>query len=106
MTFDPLGSEQGTTRVLASKRPCLCVKRHSPMANHNVLHHIWPLGMGGPDTKSNLIPLCPTTHSEVHFILASFVKANKELPRRTGQGEYAYKLAVQGWWKSRRDAST
>ena len=32
------------------------------------LHHIVPLGIGGTNHKSNLIPLCSKCHMKVHSI--------------------------------------
>lgn len=29
-------------------------------------HHVWPLGMGGPDVPANIIPVCPNGHRDIH----------------------------------------
>lgn len=31
------------------------------------VHHIWPLGHGGPDEKSNMIIVCPNHHAEFEY---------------------------------------
>lgn len=90
-------SEEGAAKASFASRPCVCVKNHSPKVNRTALHHIWPMGMGGPDHKTNIVPLCPTTHSEVHLILEAFARADAVVPRKRVWGEYAYALAVRGW---------
>lgn len=45
---------------------CRCVGKHIPKPMELHKHHIWPLGEGGPNTKENLLLLCPSTHSNVH----------------------------------------
>lgn len=47
-------------------RVCLCVAEHRPAPLELHLHHIWPLGLGGPDTPENVVALCPTTHANTH----------------------------------------
>lgn len=32
-------------------------------------HHRWPLYLGGPDTRANIVPLCANGHSAVHEYL-------------------------------------
>lgn len=76
--------------------PCLCVKNHVPKVNHTVRHHVIPLAWGGPDDESNLIDLCPTTHSEIHRMLDRFVRANKPV-WQAGYSLYAYRLAKRAW---------
>lgn len=41
--------------------------RPRPLALHR--HHIWPLGMHGPDEPWNTLSLCPTAHVNVHLLL-------------------------------------
>lgn len=52
--------------VDGTKATCHCVGKHIPKAMELHKHHVWPLGEGGPDTRENLVILCPTTHSNVH----------------------------------------
>jgi HNH endonuclease len=44
------------------------------------IHHIVPQGapFGGPDTDANKVPLCPSQHSNVHFLIRVYLKARKE----------------------------
>lgn len=45
---------------------CQCVGKHIPKPMELHKHHVWPISEGGPDTRSNLVLLCPTTHQNVH----------------------------------------
>lgn len=40
------------------------------------VHHVWPLGNGGPDRAANRIPLCSNAHSAVHDYLTRLLKAH------------------------------
>ena len=59
---------------------CKCVGKHIPRAMELHKHHIWPLGEGGPDTKANLLLLCPTTHSNVHMLWRLYEDYNGRPP--------------------------
>lgn len=78
---------------------CLCVADHNPNVVTFHRHHIWPLGMGGPDEPSNTVLVCPTTHYAVHHLLREWVAAGRqpawEIRRRFGT--YARELAEEGW---------
>jgi hypothetical protein len=59
---------------------CKCVGKHIPRAMELHRHHVWPLGEGGPDTKANLLILCPTTHSNVHMLWRLYEKYDGRPP--------------------------
>lgn len=64
-----MDQDQGQTRLSALDNPhlsCKCVGKHIPKPMELHKHHVWPLGEGGPDTRENLLILCPTTHANVH----------------------------------------
>lgn len=42
---------------------------HAPQVWDVEVHHVWPLGMGGPDVPANTVPVCPTGHTNVHALL-------------------------------------
>jgi hypothetical protein len=44
------------------------------------VHHVWPLGMGGPDTPGNKISLCADGHGEVHGFLDLLVRGRGSVP--------------------------
>lgn len=48
---------------------CQCVASHSPACRATHAHHVWPLGMGGPDTPDNIVTVCPNTHASTHQLL-------------------------------------
>lgn len=60
----------------APKAECKCVGKHIPKPMELHKHHIWPMGEGGPDTKANLLLLCPTTHVNVHRLWRLYEKNN------------------------------
>lgn len=37
-------------------------------------HHVWPLGMGGPDIDGNKITVCANAHYSIHAFLDLLVK--------------------------------
>ncbi len=71
--------------------------RPTPVVCHR--HHVWPLGMGGPDILDNIVVICPTGHANVHVLL-------DDMKRNGGQTAYAFRrkfaatevrLAELGW---------
>jgi hypothetical protein len=38
------------------------------------MHHIWPLGYHGPDTKANKIKICPNAHSDIHHLMEAMLR--------------------------------
>ena len=44
------------------------------------VHHIWPLGQGGPNTADNRTHICPSGHVRVHELLTQLLAAHGELP--------------------------
>lgn len=36
-------------------------------------HHVWPLGMGGPDILANRVWTCPTGHRKIHAALRALI---------------------------------
>ena len=52
-----------------AKGPCLVHKAHKPEPLRTVEHHVWPLGMDGPDVDDNKIDICDTGHYNIHTLL-------------------------------------
>jgi hypothetical protein len=76
---------------------CVCVTEHRPPVRLAEAHHLWPLGMGGPEVNATLVGLCGVTHDWVHAILRAMVKAGGWVPRQTGQPRYAHHIATLGF---------
>jgi hypothetical protein len=53
---------------------CAVHRYHWPPVRETVLHHMWPLGMGGPDVPANLVRICPTGHSNVHRAVRAIIR--------------------------------
>ncbi len=82
---------------------CRCQAEHRPAPLELERHHIWPLGMGGPEDASNIVWVCPTTHTNTHEILRHLMRVG---PLTWGEvlamydvpvSRYAYQLAVDGY---------
>lgn len=65
--------------VLASK------SNHRPTPAIAQLHHVWPMGMGGPEDGER-VPLCGTHHLDVHEAIRALV-AGRKVPRGIGRSE-------------------
>lgn len=86
-------------------RYCGCTTDHRPGTLLVEQHHVWPLGMGGPDIASNVVWICPTTHYNAHELLRMMVEAGRVLSWREvldaedrhPVSRYAYHLAVLGY---------
>lgn len=86
---------------------CICQKNHYPSPLELEHHHIWPKGLGGTDDPSNLVWICPTTHTNAHEILRLFMRNGLMSFYELGElydtpvSKYAYQLAKEGyirWW--------
>jgi len=60
---------------------------HRPTPAISQLHHVWPMGMGGP-ADGERVPLCGTHHLDVHEAIRALV-AVKPMPRGIGRAELA-----------------
>lgn len=84
-------------------KSCLCMTTHRPYPLELNAHHVWPLGMGGPDTANNIVWLCPSAHYNVHELLRHMVRADRTLSNYELRAmydvpvsEYAAQIARQG----------
>jgi hypothetical protein len=60
------------------------------------IHHVWPLGEGGPNVASNKVTVCANGHSSIHDLLAKLVK---------GQGKVPWSVRIHYGWRTRRIAA-
>lgn len=88
---------------MTTSLPCQVHNKHVPESHSNHRHHVWPLGMGGPDIEDNIVVVCPTGHSNIHHLMAEY-KLQGELryavTRRYSREER--RLAQLGWDRHRR----
>lgn len=45
---------------------CQVHKGHRPAVHRTAVHHIWPLGLGGPNVAANKVNICGTGHDTIH----------------------------------------
>jgi hypothetical protein len=46
---------------------------HTTLVSYE-MHHVWPIGYHGPNTKANLIKICPNAHSDIHYLMELMLK--------------------------------
>ena len=66
-------------------------------------HHIWPLGMGGPDTPDNIVTVCSNGHGSIHAYLNVLIDW-QGAPPWTESMRYGWKVrtyARRGYLESR-----
>lgn len=101
---------QGPRAAHDDGRVCRCVSEHRPAPLELERHHVWPLGMGGPEDDWNVEWVCPTTHTNAHELLRAMMRQDRPIPLEEFSREYpqpvsrwAHHLAVVGYlrWKNR-----
>lgn len=83
---------------MAMGRTCWCHTHRDDVPLE--VHHIWPLGSGGPDIKANRVTVCSNAHSATHDLLAKMLKAGtSSLPWyvRIRYGSKVRRLAAAGF---------
>ena len=68
--------------------------RHKHHVSYEI-HHVWPLGYHGPDTKANKVKICPNAHSDIHYLMELMLRG-KPYDRRE-YGNTVYDLATEGY---------
>lgn len=76
---------------------CDCMATHAPAPLELEYHHIWPLGMGGPDVASNKVWLCPTAHTNVHELLRLILRSGGTLTWRQVLDMYEQPVNRYAW---------
>ncbi len=65
------------------------------------VHHIWPMGDGGPDKAHNRVRLCANAHGAIHDLIdkGRKVKGPGNLPwlLKRRYGRKVRQLAATGW---------
>lgn len=60
------------SQLRSTSQPCEIHKKHVPETHINHVHHIWPVGEGGPDITDNKVVVCPTGHYSIHDLLNQY----------------------------------
>jgi hypothetical protein len=62
-------------------------------------HHVWPLGMGGPDIAANKVNLCMNGHGQVHAYMDHLIRYGEDIPNdiRWHFGPKVRSYAMFGW---------
>ena len=58
----------GRGDVMARDNQGFVCHAHHEMVSFEI-HHVFPQGYGGPNTKANKIKICPNAHSDIHFLM-------------------------------------
>jgi len=63
------------------------------------VHHIWPVGLGGPNIASNKISVCCNAHYSIHEFLRQLILHDGEVPAELAKhfGAKVKRYATQGW---------
>lgn len=61
------------------------------------VHHVWPLGEGGPDIASNRVTVCSNGHSAIHDLLSKMLKGRAPWSVRLHYGWRIRRLAKRGY---------
>lgn len=85
----PLGVQMGLTCAVHSHPEWVPMERH----------HVWPLGMGGPDRDVNKITVCANGHYAIHAFLDLLIDHSGEVPWETARhfGKKVRDFAIRGW---------
>lgn len=79
------------------------VHRHTEWVPENE-HHIWPQGMGGPNTASNQITVCTNGHYMIHEFMDRLARTAGHVPWEEARhfGPKVRRLAQLGWEQAGR----
>lgn len=86
--------------------PCQVHRTHYPRPHVNHVHHVWPLGEGGPDVAANTVVACPTGHDNIHALIRLLKRYAGQVPAhlRAGYTREERRLAALGWSRIIRQA--
>jgi hypothetical protein len=60
--------------------PCSVHAAHKPTSHVNEIHHVWPLGQGGPNRADNRVVVCGTGHNSIHQLIAEYLTMKGAVP--------------------------
>jgi hypothetical protein len=94
------------TAPAKTSAPCDVHGQHQPTSHINEIHHVWPLGAGGPNIHDNKVTVCATGHNSIHDLLNQWLKAKGD-PGWDVQRHYTHwerHLAKLGYERIQRGA--
>lgn len=85
--------------VMTTSETCTHHADHRPKTHVNEIHHVWPLGEGGPNIAANRTVICATGHNNVHALLNLYKKYGQTPPftELSRWGREEQRLAALGW---------
>ena len=62
-------------------------------------HHVWPLGMGGPNVDANKITVCANGHYSIHAFMDHLIEYAGQVPWKTAChfSPAVREYATRGW---------
>ena len=92
-----IGAHYGEPATVQLSEEC-AVHTHHEWEPTNI-HHVWPKGMGGPDTKANKVVVCMNGHGAIHAYIQLLIKYDGKIPNDTRMhfGLKVRNLARSGW---------
>lgn len=74
---------------------CTVHGSHRPAVHRTAVHHVWPLGLGGPDHADNRVRVCGTGHDTIHTNIHALCLHGPAVPLVGTRAERA--LALRGY---------
>jgi hypothetical protein len=68
-------------------------------------HHVWPLGMGGPNIAANLITVCCNGHYEIHEYLRQLILHGQAPANWRHFSPKVRAYALSGWEQAGKPSS-
>lgn len=89
---------------LTTSQGCQVHKTHRPESHVNEIHHVWPLGDGGPNVPENKVVVCATGHNSIHSLLDHYRKGTPDPAVIRTYTTQERVLAKLGWDRIQRKA--
>jgi len=79
---------------------CSVHRFHRPPIRETEVHHVWPLGAGGPDNAGNRVRCCPSGHANIHVALRDLV--HLRVPKGTREERRLAQVGFARWVQAGR----
>jgi hypothetical protein len=80
---------------------CQVHRYHWPPVLETEVHHVQPLGMGGPDIPSNTVKVCGSGHANIHRVLHALAYG-RQTPKSTRKERFYAARGFLAWQKAGR----